>query len=134
MEVIAIGFDREQVKPDPDARASTRQELGIPADAPLIGLAARFHPLKDHFNFVSAAARLHRQMPKVHFLLCGINMTWENSRLAGWIEAEGLLDCCHLLGQRHDMSRLFSGSDIATSASRREAFPIAMDEPTTCGP
>ena len=133
MEVIPNGFDLEQVKPDPDARASIRQELGIPLDAPLIGIAARFHPLKDHFNFVSAAARLHRQMPKVHFLLCGINITWENSRLAGWIEAEGLRDCCHLLGLRHDMSRLFSGMDIATSASRSEAFPIAIGEAMACG-
>src|SRR6266849_2245105 len=58
MEVIPNGFDLEQAKPDPDARASIRQELGIPVDAPLIGIAARFHPLQDHFNFVRAAARL----------------------------------------------------------------------------
>src|SRR5713101_4216631 len=133
LEVIPNGFDLEQVKPDPTARASVRKELGIPADAHVIGIAARFHPLKDHFNFVSAAARLHKQMPKVHFLLCGINITWENSRLAGWIEAEGLRDCCHLLGLRHDMSRLFSGMDIATTASRSEAFPIAIGEAMACG-
>jgi len=38
------GFDLEQVKPDPTARVSVREELGIPADALLIGIAARFHP------------------------------------------------------------------------------------------
>ncbi len=133
MEVIPNGFDLEQVKPDPDARASVRQELGIPADVPLIGIAARFHPLKDHFNFVSAAVRLHKQMPKVHFLLCGLDITWQNSLLAGWIETAGIRDCCHLLGLRHDMSRLFSGMDIATTASRSEAFPIAIGEAMACG-
>src|SRR6267154_4382029 len=44
MVVIPNGFDLEKIKPDPDARASVRQELGIPLDAPLIGIAARFHP------------------------------------------------------------------------------------------
>lgn len=132
MEVIPNGFDLEQIKPDPAARASVHQELGIPLDAPLIGIAARFHPLKDHFNFVSAAARLHQQIPKVHFLLCGLDITWQNSQLAGWIETAGLRDCCHLLGLRHDMSRLFSGMDIATTASRSEAFPIAIGEAMAC--
>jgi glycosyltransferase involved in cell wall biosynthesis len=133
MEVIPNGFDIEQVKPEPGARVSVRQELGIPADAILIGIAARFHPLKDHLNFVSAAARLRQQIPKVHFLLCGLDITWKNSRLAGWIEAAGIRDCCHLLGLRHDMSRLFSGMDIATTASRSEAFPIAIGEAMACG-
>jgi len=133
MEVIPNGFDLEQAKPDPDARASVRQELGIPLDAPLIGIAARFHPLKDHFNFVSAAARLHQQIPKAHFLMCGLDITWQNSQLTEWIETAGISDCCHLLGLRHDMSRLFSGIDIATTASRSEAFPIAIGEAMACG-
>src|SRR6266403_898340 len=92
MEVIPNGFDLEQAKPDPDARASVRQELGIPLDAPLIGIAARFHPQKDHRNFVRAAARLHKQMPDVHFLLCGLDINWQNPRLVGWIEAAGIRD------------------------------------------
>ncbi len=133
MEVIPNGFDLEQVKPDYAARASVRQELGIPLDAPLIGIAARFHPLKDHFNFVSAAARLHQQIPKAHFLMCGLDITWQNSQLTEWIETAGISDCCHLLGLRHDMSRLFSGIDIATTASRSEAFPIAIGEAMACG-
>src|SRR6266849_3370954 len=133
LKVIPNGFDLEQVKPDPAARASVREELGIPADTLLIGIAARFHPLKDHFNFVRAAARLHKQMPETHFLLCGLDITWQNSQLAGWIEAAGIWDRCHLLGLRHDMSRIFAGIDIATTASRSEAFPIVIGEAMACG-
>ncbi len=133
LKVIPNGFDLEQVKPDPAARASVREELGIPADTLLIGIAARFHPLKDHFNFVRAAARLHKQMPETHFLLCGLDITWQNSQLAGWIEAAGIWDRCHLLGLRHDMSRIFAGIDIATTSSRSEAFPIVIGEAMACG-
>jgi len=133
LEVIPNGVDLEQVKPDPAARASVCEELGIPADALLIGIAARFHPLKDHSNFIRAAARLHQKMPEIHFLLCGLDITWQNSKLKGWIEAAGIRDRCHLLGVRHDMSRLFAAMDIATTASRSEAFPVVIGEAMACG-
>jgi glycosyltransferase involved in cell wall biosynthesis len=133
LEVIPNGFDLEQVKPDPAARASLREELGIPADTILIGIAARFHPHKDHGNFIQAAAGLHKQMPEIHFLLCGLDITWQNLRLAGWIESAGIRNCCHLLGLRQDMPRLFAGMDIATTSSRSEAFPIAIGEAMACG-
>ena len=134
MEVIPNGFDVEQYKPDPVARMSVREELGISAETPLIGLAAHFRPMKDHRNFVHAAARLHTQMPKVHFLLCGDGITWQNSQLAGWIKAAGIHDFCHLLGPRHDMPRLFGGMDIAaTSSAGNEAFPLVIGEAMACG-
>jgi len=75
LEVIPNGFDLEQAKPNPTAALSLREELGVPADAILIGIAARFHPHKDHCNFVQAAALLHKQLPEVHFLLCGLDVT-----------------------------------------------------------
>jgi glycosyltransferase involved in cell wall biosynthesis len=133
LEVIPNGVDLEKIKPDPAARASVREELGIPADALLIGIAARFHPLKDHSNFVHAAARLHQQMPEVHFLLCGLDVTWQNSQLREWINTAGIRDCCHLLGVRHDISRLFAAMDVATTASRSEAFPVVIGEAMACG-
>jgi glycosyltransferase involved in cell wall biosynthesis len=133
LEVIPNGFNLEQVKPNPTAHALVREELGIPADALLIGIAARFHPHKDHCNFVQAAALLHKQLPEVHFLLCGLDVTWQNPHLAEWIQAAGIGDCCHLLGVRQDMPRLFAGMDIATNASCSEAFPMAIGEAMACG-
>src|SRR3981189_1690298 len=133
LEVIPNGFDLEQVKPDPAARESLRAELGLPLDAIVIGYAARFHPHKDHRNFIQAAERLHKLMPQVHFLLFGMGITWENARLASWIDSAGIRERCHLLGLRQDISRLFSGMDIATTASRSEAFPIVVGEAMACG-
>jgi glycosyltransferase involved in cell wall biosynthesis len=134
LEVIPNGIDLEQGKPDPAARVSVREELGIPANANLIGFAARFHPQKDHRNFIQAAARLHKKLPEIHFLLCGQNVTWQNSQLVEWIKVAGIRDCCHLLGLRHDVSRLFAGMDIAATASScGEAFPIVIGEAMACG-
>ena len=133
LEVIPNGFDLAQLKPNPGARVSLREELGIASDTILVGIAARFHPHKDHQNFIRAAALLHRQRPDVHFMLCGLDITWENPQLVTWIEAAGLRNVCHLLGVRQDMPRIFAGIDIATTASRSEAFPIDIGEAMACG-
>lgn len=133
MVVIPNGFDLVVFRPDPTARQSVRQELGIPEKAPLIGLVARFHPQKDHRNFVQAAARFHACAPESHFLLCGDGITWENRELAGWIEAAGIQSQCHLLGRREDIPRLTAALDIAsTAASHGEAFPIVIGEAMAC--
>jgi glycosyltransferase involved in cell wall biosynthesis len=132
LEVVPNGFDLEEIKPDPVARASVREELSIPPDALVIGIAARFHPYKDHHNFIRAAARLRKQMTGIHFLLCGRDITWQNSQLTHWIEAAGIRDRCQLLGARRDMSRLFAAMDIATTASLSEAFPVAIGEAMAC--
>jgi glycosyltransferase involved in cell wall biosynthesis len=133
LDVIPNGFDLEQIKPDPLARASVCAELGVPEGAPVIGIAARFHPLKDHRNFLWAAARLHEQIPEAHFVLCGLNVTWHNAQLAEWIDAAGIREKCHLLGVRQDMCRLFAAMDIATTASLSEAFPVVIGEAMACG-
>jgi len=133
LEVIPNGFDLKQFKPDPTARGSLRDDLGVPVRTLLIGMAARFHPEKDHWNFIQAAAQLHKLIPESHFLLCGLDITWQNQQLRGWIDAAGIADCCHLLGVRRDMPRLFSGMDMATISSRTEAFPVVIGEAMACG-
>ncbi|NLU50541.1 MAG: glycosyltransferase [Syntrophomonadaceae bacterium] len=133
MIVIPNGFNLLEFRPDPAQRLSVRQELGIPDDALLIGLVARFAPQKDHHNFIQAAAVLHVKFPDAHFLLCGDGVTWENPQLVGWIEKAGLRECCHLLGRRDDMARVTAAFDIASSSSYSEGFPNIVGEAMACG-
>jgi glycosyltransferase involved in cell wall biosynthesis len=133
LEVIPNGFDLEQAKPDPGARAWLRAELGLSPDTLLIGIVARFHPHKDHHNFIRAAARLHELDSDVHFVFCGMAITWQNPQLVKWIDQVNLRDRCHLLGPRDDVPRLFAGMDIAASASASEAFPVVIGEAMACG-
>jgi glycosyltransferase involved in cell wall biosynthesis len=133
MEVIPNGFNLEEFRPDPGARLSFRRELGITEDALVIGMAAHFRPPKDHHNFIQAAARLHAMIPEVHFMLCGLGVTRDNTDLAKWIAEAGIQGHCHLLGDRRDMPRLLSAIDIATSPSLSEAFPQAVGEAMACG-
>lgn len=134
MIVIPNGFDLAAFRPDPVARWSVRQELGIPEEAPLIGLVGRFNAQKDHCTFVRAAARLHAERREVHFLLCGDGVTPENTELAEWIKESGIRDRCHLLGRREDTPRLTAALDIATTTSAYgEGFPNVIGEAMACG-
>ncbi len=131
--VIPNGIDLLSFRPDPAARLSVREELGIPAETLLIGLVGRFNPQKDHLNFIRAASLLYARFPEVRFLLCGDGITWENQELAGWIKAAGIYGNCHLLGRRDDIPRLQAALDIAVSSSRGEAFALVVGEAMACG-
>ncbi len=132
-EVVPNGFDTVRFRPNAEARQRSRRELGIPANAVVIGMAARLDPAKDHGNFFAAAARLHARLPEVRFALCGAGMTADNSAVKVWMKQAGVEDCCFLLGPRSDMPLVYPAFDIATSSSVAEAFPMAVGEAMACG-
>lgn len=132
-ELIPNGFDTRALVPDAAARIAVRRELGLPGDAPLIGLVARFDPQKDHRTFLHAAGILHRQRPEVHFLLIGRGVVWENPTLKQIIASEDLLGNVHLLGERHDIRRLNTALDLASLSSvYGEGFPNVVGEAMSC--
>lgn len=133
LTVIPNGFDTSVFRPDAAARAAVRQELGLDKHALLIGLVARYHPLKDHANFLDAAAELARACPSAHFLLCGNRVDQENVALTGKIAELGLQERCHLLGRRQDVARIHAALDLSTSSSVSEAFPLVLGESMACG-
>lgn len=132
-EVIPNGFDLSRFRPNPDARAAVRAELGIPADAVLIGLIARFHPAKDHGTFLDAAARLAAQRSDVHFVLAGDDVAWNNPALARHIDRAGIRARTHLLGRRTDLHRIFAALDLCALSSLYESFPNVLGEAMASG-
>ena len=133
LTVIPNGFDTARFRPDEAARWQVRAEMEIAPDAILVGLVARYDPLKDHASFLAAAALLAQSHPDVHFLLCGANVDVNNAELLGQIHQHGIARQCHLLGPRNDVARIDASLDIATSSSISEAFPLAVGEAMACG-
>ena len=132
MVVIPNGFDVDTFMPDAVARNSIRKELDIPDGVQVIGMAARFDPIKDHHNFVRAARILYQSKSNVHFVLCGQGVSWDCEKLVTWIDQAGIRDRFHLLGLRDDMSRITAAFDIATLTSFGEAFPNVVGEAMSC--
>ncbi|MBX3046474.1 MAG: glycosyltransferase [Anaerolineales bacterium] len=123
--VIPNGF---AIPPLNNEKASVAQELGIASTAQLIGMVARYHPMKDHANLIDAAALLSDDFPNVRFVLAGKEIDWSNPELVSRIEFHGLRDRFHLLGERSDINRLLSSLAIYTLSSRSEGFPLTIGE------
>jgi glycosyltransferase involved in cell wall biosynthesis len=133
-EIIPNGFDGERFRPDSERRAAIRRELGIGGGQVLIGLIARYHPMKDHGNFLRAAARLAGTRPEARFLLAGTGVEARNGELSGMIETLGLAGRVDLLGERGDVADLMAALDIlCMSSSHGEAFPMVVGEAMASG-
>lgn len=131
--LIPNGFDCSKFAPCDAARKAVRDELGITATAPLVGMIARFDQQKNHEGFIAAAKIVASARTNTHFLLAGRGIVNENSQLTGWIAAAGLRERVHLLGERRDVPRLLASLDVAVSASHGEAFPNAVGEAMASG-
>ena len=133
IRVIPNGFDLSLFMPDVLARASVRDELNIPLEAPMIGLIARWNQQKNHLGFIQAAALVNSSLPSVHFILAGTDVDSSNSTLTNAIKSSGLEGRIHLLGRRDDVPRLMASLDVLASSSFGEAFPNILGEAMACG-
>lgn len=132
--VISNGINLDELKPDPSARGSVRAELGLSRDMILIGLIARYHPMKNHAGFLKAAGLLCQREPLVHYLLAGDDVNTDNLELCRLVRENGLDRHIHLLGRRRDIPRLTAALDIAISSSvSGEGFSNAVGEAMACG-
>ena len=131
--VIPNGIDVDRFSPNPEARTKLRLELGVSHDIILVGLIARFDPMKDHINFLQAAKCLLKTHPKTHFVLAGQEIDHQNTELTNSINALNIRENVHLLGERMDVQLILPGLDILASSSFSEGFPNVVGEAMACG-
>jgi len=131
-EVIPNGFDPELFRPDPEARRTVREELGIGNSTLLVGLIGRFDQFKDHGTFLKATALLRQQFGNIRFLLAGRGVTDSNPGFRELVAATGGCEGLILLGERTDIPSLTAALDIAVCSSYSEGFPNVIGEAMSC--
>jgi glycosyltransferase involved in cell wall biosynthesis len=132
--LIPNGVDTERFRPLPEQRATLRANLGVPVEGPLIGLVARFHPMKDHATFLDAANRFLVSHPDAHFILAGLGCEPGAEPLGAMIRQRGLARHVTLLGQRGDLPRIYPALDlVCLSSAFGEGSPNVLLEALACG-
>jgi glycosyltransferase involved in cell wall biosynthesis len=131
---IPNGVDLERFIPRRDERAMLRDRLGIPADAAVIGLVARYHPMKDVETFLRAASLFQRDHENAKFVLCGAGLSAENAQLSQLVRSLDLdRRVLLLLGPQPDIELIYPTFDALTLCSIcGEGFPNVLCEAMAC--
>jgi glycosyltransferase involved in cell wall biosynthesis len=133
MTVVPNGYCFTAFEPYLKSKSKARFELGIVDTDIVIGVVGRFDPLKDFYNFVTAASRITARRDDVKFLMVGRGNEWSNATLCGWIEKAGLEKIFYLVGQQTDVAYYLSAMDIFCLSSVNEAFPNVVVEAMAIG-
>ncbi len=142
VEVIEPGVDVAEFRPRaPGERDTLRSELGLPENVKLVGMAARFEPVKGHRTFLRAAARVAEERQDVAFIVIGAAIN-EDIIPALRPYRDGIVDECarlglegrvHFLGHRNDMPELLRSLDVLAVPSEREGFGLVVPEALASG-
>lgn len=129
-QVLDNPCDTDRFRPDVDARARVRTELGFAPESPMLLSVSRWNPLKDVPSFLKALHQVRQQHPNAVGVMCGQGIDATNAEL---MALAGELDLVvgkdlHLLGPRSDIQALFAACDVFVLHSLSEAFPNTLLE------
>jgi glycosyltransferase involved in cell wall biosynthesis len=123
VETLFHGLDSTSLVTSSDG---VRDELGIPAEAPLVGMVANFRAQKRHDVLLYAALVVRDAVPDARFVLVGQGPLEEDMRrLAAELDLNGTV---LFTGFRDDATRLAAAFDVFALPSAWEGLPIALLE------
>jgi glycosyltransferase involved in cell wall biosynthesis len=130
LETLHHGIDFERVTATP-APTGLREELGIAADAPVVGTVANFKPHKGHEYLVRTAALVSRVRPDVRFVFVGAGPQQDEIRSEA--ARLGVGGAVIFAGFREDALRVARIFDLYAMSSVHEGLPLALLESMAIG-
>jgi glycosyltransferase involved in cell wall biosynthesis len=132
--VVPNGIDTETMRPDAAAGRALRRAWSISDEAFVTGCVARLDPMKDHANFLRAAADFTRTNPDARFVCVGDGPAAYRNELRALSNSLGLADRVVWAGEIGDVKAAYNAFDIATlSSAFGEGFPNVVGEAMACG-
>jgi glycosyltransferase involved in cell wall biosynthesis len=125
-----IALIRNAVRPREVTGVDLRQELGIPAGAPVLVALAMLRRQKALGVLIQALAVVRRRFPDAVVLVAGgpLEDNPEADRLRRLIGERDLGSAVHLLGRRDDVGDVLAAADVAVLSSDYEGTPLAVLE------
>lgn len=131
--VVPNGIDTAKFFFSGASRADIRREFGVSLTQPLIGIVARFDPMKDYPSFLKAASLVVKERPDAKFLCVGDGPSCYAKSLHALSEKLCLQHHMVWTGERHDMPAIYSALDVlCSSSSFGEGFPNVIGEAMAC--
>jgi len=96
-----------------------RAEMGIPADAPVVGVVGRLSRGKGHEKFLRSAQWISQEVPEARFLVVGEG--GRRSNLEALAEDLGLRDRVVFTGHRQDVPAALGAMDVFVFAGEADS-------------
>ncbi len=131
LAVVENGIDIERFMFTPEGRKRVREEWGVSDTECVLGMVARFDPMKDHATFLQAARLLASRNDGVRFAFVGDGP--EAMRIRARAQQLGISDRIVWMGKRTDLPAVYSALDLVCSTSAfGEGFSNAIAEAMAC--
>jgi glycosyltransferase involved in cell wall biosynthesis len=115
------------VPPSPPPQGhDIRADLGIPPEAPVIGIVSLLRPQKAHHVLLRALPPLKRELPDIQALIVGEGP--ERASLERLVGELGLQENVRFLGLRTDVPDVLRALDVAVCCSDFEGSPLSVLE------
>ena len=115
----------------PQDASAIRRELGIAADAPVVGILAALRPEKNHELFLAGAKEIRAAIPAAQFIVVGDGP--KRPELEQLADDLRIADAVHFVGSRSDVPALLAACDVVALTSHNEASPVSILEALACG-
>lgn len=128
LQVILNGVDIEEYEQREAAGLTevSRESLGIPGDAFIVGMVGRITKQKAPDVFIKAAKLIKKKIPEAYFIIVG-DGTYQN-RVKEYAAKHGLADSLLITGWVENASDYIDLFDVALLLSRWEGFGLAIPE------
>jgi glycosyltransferase involved in cell wall biosynthesis len=117
---------------DPDlhvaANPSIRSQFGIPAGAPLVGIAARMNPWKGQYELIGATAQLRQTFPDLHVMILGADVPEMRADFEKRARDGGIAGRVHFGGFQKDVRPFLHEFDLFVHPSYAEPFGLSIVE------
>jgi glycosyltransferase involved in cell wall biosynthesis len=123
--VDADHFDPERT---PSSPGSIRAPFGIPASAPLVGIAARMTHWKGQRELIGAVSSLSATYPDLHVLVLGADVPAYREECLALARAGGICDRVHFCGYQRDVRPYLQEMDVFVHPSYAEPFGLSIVE------
>ncbi len=111
-----------------DASPSIRARFGIPAGAPLVGIAARMNPWKGQYELIAAASLLRETFPDLHVMILGADVPDMRADFENRAREGGIAERVHFGGFQKDVRPFLHEFDLFALPSYGEPFGLSIVE------